>query len=107
LDENLTIVAVLIVLISVIIPFLENYLRNRNEKIKTECLLVANNHQWISIEEIAELVGVSIRIAIKYVVRGINEKIIIGSFENNMFARSHERTYEEIVFSMPYEQDEF
>jgi len=107
LDENLTIVAVLIMLISVIMPFLENYLRNRNERIKTECLLVANNHKWISVEEIAGLVGVSIRTATKHVARGIDEKIIIGNFENNMFERNLERTHDEIVFSIPYEQDEF
>ena len=94
-------------LISVTFPFLENYLRKRNEKIKIECLLVANNHQWISIEEIAGLVGVSIRTTTKHVEWGIKEKIIIGSLENNMFERSHERTHEEVVFSIPYEQEEF
>ena len=63
-------------------------------------------NRWITIEEIAELVGVSIRTAKRHVVRGIGEKIIIGNLENNMFERSRERTYEEIVFSVPYKQDE-
>lgn len=88
------------------IPFLEDYLQKRNHKIKIECLQITNNHQWISIEEIAGLVRISIRIATKHVEWGINERIIIGSIENNMFERHRERTREEISLTIPYELDE-
>ena len=106
MDEYLSIVAVLLMLISGTLPFLESYLKKRNEKNKIECLLVANSHQWISIEEIAGHVGISIRRATKHIEWGINERIIIGSYENNMFERRHERTHEEVFFSIPYESDE-
>lgn len=92
-------------LISVALPFLENYLTKRKEKIKVECLLVANNHQWISIEEIVDHVGVSMRTVTKNIEWGIKENIIIGTLENNMFERCHERTHEEVVFLLPYEPD--
>ncbi|TFG31112.1 hypothetical protein EU528_07030 [Candidatus Thorarchaeota archaeon] len=105
MDEYLSLVAVLLMLISVALPFLENYLEKRREKTRIECLLVANGHPWVSIEELAGHVGISIRTAIKNLEWGIKEKVIIGTLENNMFERIYERTHEEIVYLIPYEPD--
>ena len=105
-NEYFNMLAVVLILISVTLPFLENYIQSRNRKIKAECLLIANSHQWVSIEEIAGLVGISTGAAIKHIKWGIKERVIIGNLENNMFERFHERAHDEVAFSIPYEQDD-
>jgi len=106
LDVSLTIVLVLLMLISGALPFIETYLKKRKEKITIECLLTANEHEWISIEEISGLVGVSMRTASKNIEWGINERIIAGVLENNMFERRFHRTPEEVSYFVPYDQEE-
>ena len=94
-------------LIAVSLPFLESFIHKRNHKVRAECLLIANSHQWVSIEEIAGLLDISIGSTIKHVEWGIKERIIIGSLENNMFERRRERTHEEVSASIPYEPDDY
>ena len=106
MEESLIVVLVLIMLISMAMPFLEDHLEKKREKNRIKCLLVANGHHWVSIEEIAGHVRVSMRTARKNIEWGINERIILGTLENNMFERSHERTHEEVVFLLPFESDE-
>ncbi len=106
LDVSLTIVLVLLMLVSGALPFIETYLKKRKEKIMIECLLTANNHEWISIEEIAGLVGVSMRTAVQNIEWGIIERIIVGELENNMFERRFHRTSEEVMYFIPYDQEE-
>ncbi len=106
MDENLTIVLILLMLISGLLPLIETRLKNRKEKSRIECLLTANNHEWISIEEIAGLVGVSMRTAVQNIEWGIIERIIVGELENNMFERRFHRTPEEIASYIPYGQEE-
>ncbi|MHA1576906.1 MAG: hypothetical protein ACTSU3_06060 [Candidatus Thorarchaeota archaeon] len=106
MDESLTIVLVLLMLTSASLPFIENRLRNRRDKIRIECLLIANNHKWISVEEISGIVGVSKRTAKQNIEWGIIERIIVGTFENNMFERSYQRTPEEVTYCIPFDQDE-
>ena len=104
---SLTIVLVLLMLISGALPLIEVRLKKRKEKIRIECLLTANDHEWISIEEISGLVGVSMRTAITSIEWGIIERIIVGELENNMFERSHHRNPEKISAFIPYDQEEF
>ena len=73
MDVSLTIVLVLLMLISGALPLIEIRLKNRKEKKRIECLLTANDHEWISIEEISGLVGVSMRTAAKNIEWGIIE----------------------------------
>ena len=106
MDASLTIVLVLLMLISAALPFIETRWKNRKEKIRIECLLTANGHEWISIEDISGLVGVSIRTAAMNIEWGINERIIAGHLDNNMFERRFHRTPEEIASYIPYGQEE-
>ncbi|MHA1864584.1 MAG: hypothetical protein ACTSWA_12505 [Candidatus Thorarchaeota archaeon] len=106
MDVSLTIVLVLLVLISAALPLIETRLKNRKEKTRIECLLTANDHEWISIEEIAGLVGVSMRTAVNNIEWGIIERIIVGELENNMFERSRHRNPEKISAYIPYDQEE-
>lgn len=104
MDEAQTIVLVLLMLISGALPFLEVRLKKRNDKIRIECLLVANEHEWISLEEIAYLVGTSMRGAKKNLEQGIKERIVIGNFENNMFERITQRNPRDIASYSPERQ---
>ena len=106
MDVSLTIVLVLLVLISAALPLIEVRLKNRKEKTRIECLLTANDHEWISIEEIAGFVGVSMRTAVNNIEWGIIERIIVGELENNMFERSRHRNPEKISAYIPYDQEE-
>lgn len=106
MDVSLTIVLVLLVLISAALPLIEVRLKNRKEKTRIECLLTANDHEWISIEEIAGLVGVSMRTAVNNIEWGIIERIIVGELESNMFERSRHRNPEKISAYIPYDQEE-
>ena len=106
MDASLTIVLVLLMLISGALPLIEIRLKNRKEKTRISCLLVANDHEWISVEEISGLVGVSIATAVKNIEWGINERIIAGHLDNNMFERRFHRTPEEIASFIPYGQEE-
>jgi len=106
LDASLTIVLVLLMLISGALPLIEIRLKNRKEKTRIECLLTANDHEWISIEEISGLVGVSMKTAVQNIEWGIIERIIVGELENNMFERSHHRNPEEVSAYIPYDQEE-
>lgn len=92
-------------LISGALPFIETHLKNRKEKNRIECLLIANNHEWISIEEISGLVGVSMKTVAQNIEWGITERIILGTFDNNMFERIHQRTTEEVTYYIPYDQE--
>ncbi|MCK5266458.1 MAG: hypothetical protein KAR03_12685 [Candidatus Thorarchaeota archaeon] len=103
---SLTIVLVLLVLISAALSLIEVRLKNRKEKTRIECLLTANDHEWISIEEIAGFVGVSMRTAVNNIEWGIIERIIVGELENNMFERSRHRNPEKISAYIPYDQEE-
>lgn len=105
MDVSLTIVLFLLMLISAALPFIESRLKNRREKIRIECLLIANNHKWISVEEISGIVGVSKRTVLQNIEWGIIERIIVGTFENNMFERSYQRTPEEITYYIPYDPE--
>jgi len=105
LDASLTIVLVLLMLISGALPLIEIRLKNRKEKTRIACLLVANDHEWISVEEISGLVGVSIGTAVQNIEWGIIERIIVGELENNMFERSHHRNPEEVSAYIPYDQE--
>lgn len=106
MDVSLTIVLVLLVLISAALSLIEVRLKNRKEKTRIECLLTANDHEWISIEEIAGFVGVSMRTAVNNIEWGIIERIIVGELENNMFERSRHRNPEKISAYIPYDQEE-
>ena len=101
MDEAQTIVLVLLMLISGALPFLEVRLKKRNDKIKIDCLLIANDHDWISVEEIALHVGTSMRGAKKNIEWGIKERIILGNFENNMFERKSQRNPKDVAFFIP------
>ena len=92
---------VLLVLISSALPFVEVRLAKRRNKIKAECLLLANEFEWISAEEIALHVGISVKKAQKNIEWGIKERIILGNFENNMFERISQRNPEDIAFFIP------
>jgi len=96
-----------ILLVSATLPFIENWLKNRKERIRIDCLQIANNHKWISIEEISGIVGVSSKTVEKNIEWGINERIIVGVFENNMFERTYQRTPEEVTYYIPYDEEDF
>jgi hypothetical protein len=96
-----TIVMILLALISGALPFLERIFQNRRNKIKAECLLIANEFEWISVEEIAIHVGTSIKTAKKNIEWGIKERIILGNFENNMFERTSQRNPKDIAYFIP------
>ena len=97
LDEYLIIMMSLIV-ISAILPILRVILANRYEKLGTDCLLIANENDWISIEEIASECGTSIKKARIHVAKGIEKGIILGHVENDMFVRSRYRNPNEVMF---------
>lgn len=105
MDEAQTIVMVLLMLISGALPFLEVRLNKRNDRIKVECLLVANENEWISVEEIAYLVSTSIRGVKKNLEWGINERIVIGNLESNMFERISQRDPSDIASFIPEKQE--
>jgi len=105
MDASLTIVLILLMLISGALPLIEIRLKKRKEKTRIACLLVANDHEWISVEEISGLVGVSIGTAVQNIEWGIIERIIVGELENNMFERSHHRNPEEVSAYIPYDQE--
>ena len=104
MDEAQTIVLILLMLISGGLPFLEVRLHKRNNKIKIECLLIANEHEWISLEEIALLVGTSIRGTRRNLEWGIKEQVLIGNFENDMFERITKRSQNDIASLLPERQ---
>lgn len=104
MDEYQTIVMVLLMLISGALPFLKVRLNKRNDKIKVECLLIANEHEWISVEEIAYLAKTSIRGAKRNLLWGIKERIILGNLENNMFERISQRDPSDISSYIPDKQ---
>lgn len=101
MDDAQTIVMVLLMLISGGLPFLEVRLKKRSDKIKAECLLIANEYNWISVEEIALHASTSLRGAKKNIEWGIKERIILGNLENNMFERIAQRNPEDIVYFIP------
>jgi hypothetical protein len=100
-DVAQTIALVLLMLISGGLPFLEVRLHERNKKKKIECLLIANEYAWISIEEIALYARTSIRGAKRNLEWGIKEHIILGNFENNMFERISHRNPEDVSRMIP------
>ncbi|MGY5859446.1 MAG: hypothetical protein RTU63_08750 [Candidatus Thorarchaeota archaeon] len=104
MDVAQTIVLVLLMLISGALPFLEARLHKRNTKIKIECLLTANEHDWISAEEIALLVGTSVRGVKRNLEWAIKERIIVGNLENNMFERITKRSHNDIASLIPEKQ---
>ncbi|MHA1864546.1 MAG: hypothetical protein ACTSWA_12310 [Candidatus Thorarchaeota archaeon] len=106
MDESLTMVMLLLILISAALPFIDVRLKNRQEKIRMHILQTANDHKWISIEEISGIVGVSSKTVAKNIEWGINERIIVGVFESNMFERSYQRTPEEVTYYIPYDEED-
>jgi hypothetical protein len=85
-----------LILISAILPFLRSVLETRSQRIKTHCLLAANDNEWISIEEIASISGTSVKKARQYIMQGIEKRIILGQLENDMFVRSRYRDPNEV-----------
>jgi len=103
LDEYLIAIVGLIV-ISAILPILRSFLTARYQRIETECLLIANENDWISIEEIASISGTSTKRARMHVSKGIGKGIILGHIENDMFVRSRYRDPNEV--SLGWSDDE-
>ena len=64
-------------------------------------MLVANEHDWISAEEIALLVGTSVRGAKRNLEWGVKERVVIGNLENNMFERITKRSQNDIASLVP------
>ena len=96
LDEYIIVIVSLIV-ISAILPILRSILPARSQKTGTDCLLIANDNDWISIEEIASMSRTSIKKARIHVSKGIEKGIILGHIENDMFVRSRYRDPNEIL----------
>jgi hypothetical protein len=87
LDDYLIAIMSLII-ISAILPMMKSVLTTRYQRIGTECLLVANENDWIAIEEIASISRTSATKAMSHVSNGIKKGIIFGHIENGMFVRS-------------------
>jgi len=96
-----SIALILLVLICSALPFLEVRLQKRNDRIKIVCLLIANEHDWISAEEITLHAGTSLRSVKRNLEWGIKGRIILGNFENNMFERISQRNPEDIAYFIP------
>lgn len=87
LNEYIFVIIALII-VSAILPLLRNIIENRSHKIRTDCLMLANENDWISIEEIASISGTSTGKARRFIAYGIEQGIIFGQIENDMFVRS-------------------
>ena len=86
-----------LIVIAAILPILRNTLTTRYQRIRTDCLLIANEKDWISIEEIASISGTSTKKAMMHVSKAIEKGIILGHIENDMFVRSRYRDPNEIL----------
>jgi hypothetical protein len=90
-----------LIAISAILPIIKSILTARYEKIGIGCFLIANENDWISIEEIASISNTSIKKARTHVKEGIEKGIILGHIENDMFVRSRYRDPNEILMGWP------
>jgi hypothetical protein len=100
LDEYLSVIVVLII-VSAFLPVLRTALANRYAKLRTDCLLIANENDWISIEEIALECGTSIKKTRTHVEKGIEKGVILGHVENDIFVRRRHRDPNEVMFGWP------
>jgi hypothetical protein len=103
--NDYVIVILALILISALLPFLQKSLVDRSNRIRTSCLLVANDNDWISIEEIASITGVSTKKARQFVLQGVEKRIILGQVENDVFIRSRYRDPNEIFLEWPDDID--
>jgi hypothetical protein len=99
------IVILALILISALLPFLQKSLADRSNRIRTICLLAANDNDWISIEEIASIAAASIKKARQFVLQGVEKRIILGQVENDVFIRDRYRDPNEIFLGWPDDTD--
>lgn len=103
--NDYVIVILALILISALLPFLQKLLADRSNRIRTSCLLAANDNDWISIEEIASVAGASMKKARQFVLQGVEKRIILGQVENDMFVRGRYRDPNEILLGLPEDID--
>jgi hypothetical protein len=94
----------MLIIVSALLPVLKTALDNRYAKLGTNCLLVANENDWISIEEIALECGTLLKKTRTHVEKGIEKGVILGHVENDIFVRRWHRDPNEVMFGWSDEE---